>query len=166
LDQRSADDPNDRKIFLAVLRSFEQQIPLLEPPKLVEDWESLYEQSIGWVGVLKDKLVRALTSVFRRNAGALRLRAGRSSGGRISLLENADERKRLRTRLGLDGRESCRVVSSRGESKESDRRVQLPSKISAACMAVRKLLVTSVKLQQELTDKESHQRVNTSVEWA
>ena len=127
------DDPNDRKIFLAVLRSFEQQIPLSEPPKLVEEWEYLYERSIGCVGVLKDWLVRALTGVFRRNASVLTLRdlqahapsvaqcdkmLAEALEGEVSLLENAEERNRLRTRLGLDRRENCRASSSTGAAKQ------------------------------------------------
>jgi energy-coupling factor transporter ATP-binding protein EcfA2 len=40
------DDPDDRQMFLAVLRSFERQLPLLEPLDLVKDWEFLYERSM------------------------------------------------------------------------------------------------------------------------
>lgn len=121
------DESTDQKIFLTVLRSFEQQLPLLEPPKLVEEWEYLYERSIGCVGVLKDWLVRALTGVSRRNASVLTLRdlqahalsvpqcdkmLSEALEGEVSLLENAVERSRLRTRLGLDPQEHRREKSS------------------------------------------------------
>ena len=76
-----ADDPNDRKMFLTVLRSFEQQLPLSEPPDLMKEWEYLYERSVGCVGVLKDWLVRALTGVFRRNAAVLTPRDLRTHAG-------------------------------------------------------------------------------------
>jgi energy-coupling factor transporter ATP-binding protein EcfA2 len=127
------DDSNDRKIFLAVLRSFEQQIPLSEPPRLVEEWEYLYERSIGCVGVLKDWLVRALTGVFRRNASALTLRdlqahapsvaqcdkmLSEALEGEVSLREDAEGSKRLRTRLGLDCRETSRASSSTGVARQ------------------------------------------------
>jgi hypothetical protein len=107
-----ADDPEDRKIFLSVLRSFEQQLPLSEPPELVKDWEYLYERSIGCVGVLKDWLVRALVGVFRRNATVLTFRDLQSQAlsvsqcdkmlaeaveGEVRLFESAEERGRQRS---------------------------------------------------------------------
>jgi energy-coupling factor transporter ATP-binding protein EcfA2 len=115
-----ADDPEDRKIFLSVLRSFEQQLPLSESPELVKDWEYLYERSIGCVGVLKDWLVRTLTAVFRRNANVLTMRDLQTQAlsvaqcdkmlaeaveGEVRLFESAEERGRLRTRLGLSAQE-------------------------------------------------------------
>jgi hypothetical protein len=111
-----ADDPEDRKTFLTVLRSFEQQLPLSEPPGLVKEWEYLYERSIGCVGVLKDWLMRALTGVSRRNANVLTIgdlqahalsvsqcdtMLAEASEGEVSLCESAEERGQLRTRLGL-----------------------------------------------------------------
>jgi len=112
-----ADDPKDREMFLNVVRSFEQQLPLSQPPDLVRDWEYLYERSIGCVGVLKDWLVRALTGVFRRNATVLTIQdlqahalsvsqcekmLSEALEGEVSLLEGAQECNRLRTRLGLN----------------------------------------------------------------
>lgn len=112
-----ADDIKDREMFLNVVRSFEQQLPLSQPPDLVRDWEYLYERSIGCVGVLKDWLVRALTGVFRRNATVLTIQdlqahalsvsqcekmLSEALEGEVSLLEGAQECNRLRTRLGLN----------------------------------------------------------------
>src|SRR5271157_2074162 len=120
-------------IFLTVLRSFEQQLPLSEPPKLVEEWEYLYERSIGCVGVLKDWLVRALTGVFRRNASVLTLRdlqahalsvpqcdkmLSEALEGEVRLLESTDQRDRLRTRLGLGPQENYREKSSSGATPQ------------------------------------------------
>jgi len=111
-----ADDPEDRRSFLTILRSFEQQLPLSEPPELVREWEYLYERSIGCVGVLKDWLLRTLTGVSRRNANVLTIgdlqahalsvsqcdkMLAEASEGEFSLCESAEERSRLRTRLGL-----------------------------------------------------------------
>jgi hypothetical protein len=115
-----ADNPEDRNTFLAVLRSFEQQLPLAEPPELVKEWEYLYERSIGCVGVLKDWLMRALMGVSRRNAsvltfGDLQVHAlsvsqcdkmlAEALEGEARLCESAEERGRLRTRLGLSPRD-------------------------------------------------------------
>ena len=111
-----ADDPEDRRAFLTILRSFEQQLPLSEPPALVREWEYLYERSIGCVGVLKDWLMRTLTGVSRRNANVLNIgdlqahalsvsqcdkMLAEASEGEVSLCESAEERGRLRSRLGL-----------------------------------------------------------------
>jgi hypothetical protein len=113
-----AEDPGDRKAFLTVLRSFEQQLPLSEPPELVNEWEYLYERSIGCVGVLKDWLVRALTAVLRRGDCALTFRELKMQAlnvsqcdkmlaealeGEVRLGESSVERARFRTRLGLSG---------------------------------------------------------------
>jgi hypothetical protein len=137
-----ADDPEDRKIFLSVLRSFEQQLPLSEPPELVKDWEYLYERSIGCVGVLKDWLVRALVGVFRRNATVLTFRDLQSQElsvsqcdkmlaeaveGEVRLFESAEERGHLRTRLGLNAQEGGRQRST-AEQAARDLEISRPRK--------------------------------------
>ena len=65
------DNAEDLKAFQTILRSLEQQLPLSEPPNLLDDWEYMYERSIGCVGILKDWLMRTLISVLRRDAGVL-----------------------------------------------------------------------------------------------
>jgi len=125
-----ADHAEDRKTFLAVLRSFEQQLPVSEPPELVKNWEYLYERSIGCVGVLKDWLVRALTGALRRDAtvvtyGDLQRHAlsvaqcdkilSESLEGEGRLLESTEQRRRLRIRLGLNSKESQGVDSPFGK---------------------------------------------------
>lgn len=119
-----AEDPEDRRAFLTVLRSFEQQLPVSEPPQLVKEWEYLYERSIGCVGVLKEWLVRALTAALRRGDPALTLRDLQTQAlnvsqcdkmlaealeGEVRLGESSEERARLRTRLGLSGQETGRA---------------------------------------------------------
>ncbi len=54
------DNADGRRAFLSVVRSFQQHIPLPEVPDLVQNWEYLYERSIGCIGVLKQWLNRAL----------------------------------------------------------------------------------------------------------
>src|SRR5690348_2010787 len=41
-----AEQAHDRRAFLAVLRSFERQLPLSKQPDLVAEWEYLYEGSL------------------------------------------------------------------------------------------------------------------------
>lgn len=109
-------NPGDVKAFRTVLRSFEQQLPLREPPDLVKEWEYLYERSVGCVGILKDWLMRALVAVSRRDSDSLTpedLKAHAPSvaqcdkmlsealEGEARLVESSEERSRLRLRLGL-----------------------------------------------------------------
>src|SRR5439155_6387627 len=111
----------DLKIFRTILKSFEQQLPLSEPPDLVKDWEYLYERSIGCIGVLKDWLVRALVSASRRDAGSLNRKdleahapsvaqcdkmLSEAVEGETRLLESPEEISRLRSRLGVSAKEN------------------------------------------------------------
>jgi hypothetical protein len=113
-----ADRPGEATIFANVLHSFAAQLPLAEPPDLAKDWEFLYERSIGCVGILKEWLVMALSSMFGR--GATRLERKDLEACALSFnqcdkllseciegetrLEESDEgRLRLRVRLGLNG---------------------------------------------------------------
>jgi energy-coupling factor transporter ATP-binding protein EcfA2 len=114
-------NPGDATAFRTVLRSFEQQLPLLERPDLVNEWEYLYERSVGCVGILKDWLMRALVSVSRRNNHSLTRKDLESHApsvaqcdkmlsealeGESRLLESKEERSRLRARLGLSPSEA------------------------------------------------------------
>ena len=115
--------PEDAKAFRTVLRSFEHQLPLREPPDLVKEWEYLYERSVGCVGILKDWLMRALVSASRRDSDSLTrndLEAHAPSvaqcdkmlsealEGEARLVESTEERSRLRARLGLSPNENGR----------------------------------------------------------
>ena len=110
------EDPTDIKAFRTILRSFEQQLPVAHPPDLVNEWEYLYERTIGCVGVLKDWLLRALVSASRRDASALTVQdlqthalsvaqcdemLAESLGGENNLSETTEASNRLRARLGL-----------------------------------------------------------------
>ena len=61
-----AEDSEDRQTFINVVRSFEKELPFEDQPDLVSDWEFLYERSLGYVGVLKEWLVRAATVAAQR----------------------------------------------------------------------------------------------------
>lgn len=98
---------------------------------MLNDWEYLYERSIGCAGILKDWLVRALVSASRRNPGALTRKDLKAHAlsvaqcdkmmseaveGETTLLESTEERSRLRTRLGLSPKENRREASEVGNS--------------------------------------------------
>jgi hypothetical protein len=138
-----ADHPDDLKAFRTIVKSFEQQLPLSQPPDLLNEWEYLYERSIGCVGVLKDWLVRVLVSLSRRNADSLTRKdlerhapgvaqcdkmLSEAIEGEVSLLESTEARRRLRTRLGLgtmeDGREDMTAGGVAPPAERAARRRQ------------------------------------------
>jgi energy-coupling factor transporter ATP-binding protein EcfA2 len=120
-------NPQDAKAFRTVLRSFEKQLPLREPPNLVNEWEYLYERSVGCIGILKDWLMRALVSASRRDSGSLTRKdleahapsvaqcdkmLSEALDGEARLVESPEERSRLRARLGLNPNENSRGASN------------------------------------------------------
>ena len=54
------DHPDDQQAFRNILYTFQQAVPLPDPPDLVGRLDDCYAQSAGCVGVLKDWLNRAL----------------------------------------------------------------------------------------------------------
>jgi energy-coupling factor transporter ATP-binding protein EcfA2 len=110
------DDQGQKKTFRGVLRSFEQHLPLAEPPDLFQQWDYLYERSIGCVGVLKQWLDRALAIAARQNATTFNRQILEASHlsvsqcekmlsealeGEHQLIEREDDVRSLRLRLGL-----------------------------------------------------------------
>lgn len=133
----------DRKIFLNVLCSFERQAPLAEPPSLVENWDYLYERSIGCVGVLKEWLVKTLATVLSRGSPKLTLgdleehalsvsqcekMLAEATEGEARLAEGDGARSRLRLALGLatdsQGAEKHVVSASRRKIRPGQRRAE------------------------------------------
>ena len=111
-----AENEEDRKVFVNIVHSFAQRLPFAEPPDLAEDWEYLYERSIGCVGILKDWLVRALTQALKMGRTSLMRKdleghalsvsqcekmLSEAVEGELRLQESEEGRSRLRTRLGL-----------------------------------------------------------------
>ena len=111
-----AESSADRKAFVSVLHSFAQQLPLPEPPELANDWEFLYERSVGCVGVLKQWLVRALSVALRTGEATLSRRnlehqapsitqadkiLSEASEGEMRLMDSNEAASRLREQLGL-----------------------------------------------------------------
>lgn len=112
-----AEDPEDRQIFINIVRSFEKELPFEEPSELVSDWEFLYERSLGCVGILKEWLVRAATVVSRKGSRKLTRATVESQAlclaqceqlhreitdGELKLSERREAVTRFREKLGLN----------------------------------------------------------------
>ena len=106
----------DRRTFIRTLQTFAEQMPVPEPPDLVQCWEYLYERSIGCIGVLKDWLVKGLTAAIRESALTLTLKhlekhalsvpqcerlTEEAVSGESRFHDDSDALQRLRLRLGL-----------------------------------------------------------------
>lgn len=122
-----ADVPADVLAFQRVLVSFEQQLPVREPPTLLTRWPYCFERSLGCVGILKDWLTRALATALVEDADTVseahlapgtRLRVSFSASacehilseaiqGEERLVEGEDGAAQLRLRLGLTTRETA-----------------------------------------------------------
>jgi AAA domain len=110
-----ADDSEDRQTFINVVRSFENELPFEDRLDLVNDWEFLYERSLGCVGVLKEWLVRAATVAARKGGRLTRANLeaqalsiaqceqmhSETADGELKLNESSQAVVRLRGRLGL-----------------------------------------------------------------
>jgi hypothetical protein len=108
----------DAQLFRSVLWALQRQLPVLEEPQLVEQWEFLYARSSGCIGLLKMHLHRALSRALTEQAKTVtlaHLRQTALSETRVELaLRNALESEaeltesggadeRLLTLLGLRG---------------------------------------------------------------
>ncbi len=58
------DSPEDRKVYLSVVRTFEAKLPLESRPNLMQEATFLYERSAGCIGILKNWLTRALCAAL------------------------------------------------------------------------------------------------------
>jgi energy-coupling factor transporter ATP-binding protein EcfA2 len=103
--------------FRNVIRQFARIMPFPESPDLVQEWDYLYERSIGCVGILKDWLTRALAKALRQKAqtithddlkktqmdiSKLNQLLTECIEGELYLQESEDDRNKLRIRMGLD----------------------------------------------------------------
>jgi hypothetical protein len=121
----------DAQIFRSVLWALQRQLPVLEEPALVEQWEFLYARSIGCIGLLKMHLNRALNLALTEQARTvtlthlrktapsetrieLALRNALESEAELTDSEGADER--LLTLLGLRG--SRTAQPAKGQTQE------------------------------------------------
>jgi energy-coupling factor transporter ATP-binding protein EcfA2 len=107
---------SDRRNFIKVLQTFAEQLPLAELPELAKLWEYFYERSIGCVGILKDWLVKGVSTALRGPSPSLTLKhlerhalsisqcdrlIEEATRGEAQFREDAGARSRLLLRLGL-----------------------------------------------------------------
>jgi energy-coupling factor transporter ATP-binding protein EcfA2 len=108
-----AESDEDIQIFKNVLVTFQNQFPTSEPPGLLQQWEFLYERSVGCVGVL---LIRAAVSALKSAANTVNLEhlektalsisqcskiLAEARDGESRLTENEETRLQFRKTLGL-----------------------------------------------------------------
>lgn len=106
------------RIFKNVIWSFGRHLPLSEEPDLVEQWDYLYERSLGCVGVLKVWLLKGLSAALKDGVRKLTLQHLSKTAPSVSwwrkmladlwegenlLAELPEARGQLRLQLGLDG---------------------------------------------------------------
>jgi len=120
-----ADLPEDRQIFVNILQSFEKELPFAEASDLASSWELLYERSLGCIGILKQWLVRAVTTVLRKGGRRLTTSNLESQAlcmaqceqlyleiadGENKLEERSEAAARFRGKLGLSTREPAKAA--------------------------------------------------------
>jgi len=111
-----AENPKDLRMFKNVVLTFQQQLPLDEPPDLVALWDLLYERSVGCIGLLKEWLDRALIATLKEGCATMALRhleataltasqcekiAVEAHEGEAQLSSGNQVQSRLRVLLGL-----------------------------------------------------------------
>jgi len=113
-----AANEEDAQLFRSVVWALQRQLPVLEEPHLVEQWEFLYARSIGCIGLLKMHLNRALNLALTEQAKTVTLAHLRQTAlaetrvelalsnaleSEAELTESGGADERLLTLLGLRG---------------------------------------------------------------
>jgi hypothetical protein len=65
---------NDRNIFQSIIWSLCLEMPLLEQPDFLDDWEYIYSRTLGCVGTLKNWFNNALADALEEGENTLTLR--------------------------------------------------------------------------------------------
>jgi hypothetical protein len=112
-----ADEESELRIFKNVVWSFGRQMPLGEAPDLAEQWDYLYERSLGCVGVLKPWLLKGLSAALKDGGRELTLQHLNKTAPSVSrckkmladlwegenlLTEPPEARRQLRLQLGIE----------------------------------------------------------------
>ncbi len=113
-----AESSEDIEVFMNVLWTFQQHLPVQEEPDLLTHWEYCYAGSLGCIGILKDWLTRSLKDTLDDGSETLTLKHLQRRAwsvaqlqtmlkeiqeGEQQLTEGADKYKQLCLALGLDG---------------------------------------------------------------
>jgi hypothetical protein len=130
---------SDRRNFIKVLETFAERMPLAERPDFAQFWEYFYEHSIGCIGILKDWLVKGLSTALRGPSPTLTLKhlerhalsisqcerlIEEAARGEAQFREDASARSRLRLRLGLA--QHTDVTESKSSKNPDQPRQQRP----------------------------------------
>lgn len=96
----------DAADFQDIVLSFQQQLPLTEPPELTRHWEYLYVRSVGCIGLLKKWLLDALDQAIETQAPTITRgdleRSAPLPGASKKVLEEALDGEAILAELGPD----------------------------------------------------------------
>ncbi len=127
LPRYHASVPEDRHVFINIVQSFEKELPFSDSSDLANQWEFLYERSLGCIGILKQWLMRAATAALRAGSRKLTSDSLESQAlcmaqceqlyteiadGELKLQERNDASVRFRDRLGLSAGGTVQLVPS------------------------------------------------------
>ncbi len=127
-----ADEEAELQIFKNVVWSFGRHLPLEEEPDLVEQWDYLYERSLGCVGVLKPWLLKGFSAALKDGGRKLALQHLNKTAPSVSrckkmladlwegenlLAEPPEARHQLRLQLGLESAPNRSTAKVENEPK-------------------------------------------------
>ena len=72
-ERYSSERSEDINVFRNVVWELQNHLPVNQEPNLLDNWEYLYERSVGCIGTLHDWLLRALKKSLRENAETVTL---------------------------------------------------------------------------------------------
>ncbi|HFK1457216.1 TPA: AAA family ATPase [Bacillus cereus] len=125
--------------YLGVIKGLFEYLPIETSSSLLENWDYLYERTVGCVGILKDWLTRALRLALENNEKSLKIQHLRNtalsinkvsklvdelSQGEACFIENSDKILDVRIKLGLDNEN----VNQKGNSKKKNVGIRNPKR--------------------------------------
>ncbi|WP_088892375.1 AAA family ATPase [Leptolyngbya ohadii] len=73
LPRYDAEYIEDREIWKDIIWTLQAQIPIIEQPDLEAHWEFLYDRCLGYMGILKDLILRAFADALEEDACTITL---------------------------------------------------------------------------------------------
>lgn len=125
--------------YLGVIKGLFEYLPIETSSSLLENWDYLYERTVGCVGILKDWLTRALRLALENNEKSLKIQHLRNtalsinkvsklvdelSQGEACFIENSDKILDVRIKLGLDNAN----VNQKGNLKKKNVGIRNPKR--------------------------------------
>lgn len=163
LPRYNAEFIEDREIWQSIIWNFQGQIPTVEEPDFLSNWNYLYERSLGCVGILKNWLNNALADALAEEANIITLshleRRALSVGqcrnifkaikeGEKRATEIEGEVEKLRIELGLGGKPVFRQKVSKELQQSQEQSPQFKK---------RKKTVGQRKPQRDTVGIETHE---------